>query len=225
MGGASVAYERDAFEALRVEFFPDGVVKEAAGLRLLDRLAPHGRLPDAEAVGLLLRLIETASEVPPLLPTFLLQQLRDAIIAGEGPAIGARRHFSRTIDTEDVKLIRRVLEAGGKPVSRGEAEALFDLHDAAAGGDNDPTFDDLFYGAITQHVLAASGHPVPPRREALANGALPARPLGAAEAAWLAQHIVRDGRSTAAELRLLVLLGREPGVAGSARWRFVECAA
>jgi hypothetical protein len=227
MGGASVAYSRAALEALRAEFFPGGIVREAAGLRLLDRVAPHGRLPDAASVALLMAVLEIAAEVPASLPTFLLAQLRDAIIAGEGPAIGPRRHFSRTIDGGDVKLIRSVLDAaagrGGKPVSRGEAEALFDLHDAAAGSDNDPRFDELFYRAVAQHLLAASGHPVPSRREALRESWTPANSLRSQEAAWLVQHIMRDGRPTTAELKLIALLGQESR--DNALRRFVDFAA
>jgi hypothetical protein len=210
-----------------VEFFADGVVKEAAGLRLLDRLAPDGRLPDPAAVELLVRVMEAARSVPASLASFLFAQLRDAIIAGEGPAIGARRHFSRTIDSDDMNLIRRVLEAAGgpdgKPVSRGEAEALFDLHDATAGGSNDAGFAELFYRAIAQHLLAASGAPVPHRREALAEGWRPAGLLAAEEAAWLAGHIMRDGRPTTAELKLLALIGRE--VEDEAIRKLVDCAA
>jgi len=226
MDGAVLAHEAREFEALRAEFFPDGVVKEAPALRLLDRLAPHGRLADPAAVAMLLRVMETARQVPPSLPTFLLEQLHDAIIAGEGPAIGARCHFSRVIDAEDVKLIRRVLEAAAsKPVSRGEAVALFDLHDASAGSSNDPGFDDLFFRAVAQHLLAASGHPVPPRREALAGGWAPAHPLGSEEAAWLSRHIMRDSRPTTAELKLLTLFGQEPGATGASLRHFVDYAA
>jgi hypothetical protein len=105
-------------------------------------------------------------------------------------------------------LIRRILRAGAGAVTRLEAECLFDLHDATAGADNDPGFEDLFFKAIANHLAAAAGHKTASRERALAadERTEPAR-LGPDEAAWLASRIMRDGRPTAVEHALLRLFG------------------
>src|SRR6202011_6175410 len=54
-----------------------------------------------------------------------------------------------------------------QPVSRAEAETLFEINDAAADRSDDGLFDDLFAKAIVHHAASASGLPVPPRTVAL----------------------------------------------------------
>ena len=165
-GTATSRNEDQVLETLREEFFPTGILSETAARELLAQYAPHGRVATAAGIETLLRVIEAAIQTPSLLSAFLIGQLCAAVIAGEGPALGRRPHFSRAIDAEDVRFLRRVLEAAGgtagMPVSRAEAEALFDLHDAAAAGSSDSSFHDLFCKAIANHLIAASGHAVPP---------------------------------------------------------------
>ena len=217
-------------ETLREEFFPTGILSETAARELLAQYAPHGRVATAAGIETLLRVMEAAIQTPSLLSAFLIGQFCAAVIAGEGPALGRRPHFSRAIDAEDVRFLRRLLEAAGgtaaMPVSRAEAEALFDLHDAATGGASDPGFHDLFCKAIANHLIAASGNAVPPRHEALAaERDLVWVAVGAEEAVWLAANIMRDGRPTAAELRLLGLLGHGPNVSDPSVRRLIDFAA
>jgi hypothetical protein len=54
-----------------------------------------------------------------------------------------------------------------QPVSRAEAEALFEINDAAAERCDDGRFDDLFAKAVVHHAASASGLPVPSRSVAL----------------------------------------------------------
>jgi len=229
-GSATSRNEAQVLETLREEFFPAGILSETAARELIAQYAPHGRVATTAGIETLLRVIEAAIQTPALLSAFLIGQLCAAIIAGEGPALGRRPHFSRAIDAEDVRFLHRVLEAaggtGGTPVSRAEAEALFDLHDATAAGGSDPGFHDLFCKAIANHLIAASGHAVPPRREALAaERDLVWIAIGAEEVAWLASHIMRDGRPTAAELRLLGLLGHGPNGSDPSVRRLIDFAA
>ena len=229
-GSAATLNEAQVLETLREEFFPAGVLSAAAARALIAQYAPHGRVATRSGIETLTRVIEMANDTPALLPAFLVGQLCAAVIAGEGPALGRRPHFSRVLDAEDIALLRRVLEAGagasGMPVSRAEAEALFDLHDATAGGANDPGFDELFYRAVASHLLAASGHAVPHRRAALASETpLPRAPLDPEQAAWLAERIMRDGRATTAELMLLALIGEECDVPDRSVRKFIDFAA
>src|SRR5712672_3789380 len=92
--------------------------------------------------------------------------VRDGVITGEGPTTKGRIHFSRTLDAADAAWCARILTAAAvehQPVSRAEAEALFEINDAAAERSDDGLFDDLFAKAIVHHAASASGLPLPSR--------------------------------------------------------------
>src|ERR1700722_6420519 len=64
-----------------------------------------------------------------------LTVVRDGVITGEGPTTKGRVHFSRALEAEDAAWCARILTATAgehQPVSRAEAEALFEINDAAA---------------------------------------------------------------------------------------------
>ncbi|MGP9811183.1 hypothetical protein ACTZWT_06675 [Rhodopseudomonas sp. NSM] len=97
--------------------------------------------------------------------------VRDGVITGEGPTTRGRVHFSRTLDDADAAWCARILTATAVenlPISRAEAEALFEINAAAAERKDDGRFDDLFAKAVVHHAAAASGLPVPARSVALA---------------------------------------------------------
>src|SRR5271168_4657468 len=96
--------------------------------------------------------------------------VRDGVITGEGPTTRGRVHFSRALDAADAAWCARILTASAvehQPVSRAEAEALFEINDAAAERSDDGRFDDLLAKAVVHHAASASGLPVPPRTVAL----------------------------------------------------------
>src|SRR5262252_3186310 len=100
-----------------------------------------------------------------------LTVVRDGVITGEGPTTKGRMHFSRSLDADDAAWCAKILTARAvehQPVSRAEAEALFEINDAATERSDDGRFDDLLAKAIAHHAAAASGLPVPPRTVALA---------------------------------------------------------
>jgi hypothetical protein len=99
-----------------------------------------------------------------------LAVVRDGVITGEGPTTRGRVHFSRELDADDAAWCARILTATAvehQPVSRAEAEALFEINDAAAERSDEGRFDDLLAKAVVHHAAAASGLPVPPRTIAL----------------------------------------------------------
>ncbi len=193
---------------------PFGVITSEKAVWLMQALAPSGHIATRGGIETLIRAIELAAELPAALAAFAIRELWREVITAEGPAVEGRLHYSRVLDAQDVALLRRILEAGSGTVSEAEAEALFDLHDAVAGGDNHASFDDLFFRAIANYLLGASGCETPPRGQALSRE--PRRDAGSgivAEcAAWLSSRIMRDGRPTAAERALLSLIdnGTEP---------------
>src|SRR3954453_371345 len=96
--------------------------------------------------------------------------VRDGVITGEGPTTKGRVHFSRALDALDPAWCRGILTAAAvdhQPVSRAEAEALFEINDAAAERSDEGRFDDLMAKAVVHHAAPASGLPVPSRTVAL----------------------------------------------------------
>src|ERR1700720_3079057 len=99
-----------------------------------------------------------------------LTVVRDGVITGEGPTTKGRVHFSRALDADDAAWCARILTASAvehEPVSRAEAEALFEINDAATERSDDGRFDDLLAKAVVHHAASESGLPVPPRTVAL----------------------------------------------------------
>jgi hypothetical protein len=99
-----------------------------------------------------------------------LNIVRDGVITGEGPTTKGRVHFSRALDADDAAWCARILTATAvddQPVSRAEAEALFEINEAAAERSDNGRFDDLLAKAVVHHAASASGLPVPPRTVAL----------------------------------------------------------
>jgi hypothetical protein len=99
-----------------------------------------------------------------------LTVVRDGVITGEGPTTRGRVHFSRALDAFDAAWCARILTATAvddQPVSRAEAEALFEINDAGAERSDEGRFDDLLAKAVVHHAASASGLPVPPRTVAL----------------------------------------------------------
>src|SRR5580765_8975412 len=96
--------------------------------------------------------------------------VRDGVITGEGPTTRGRIHFSRSLDADDAAWCVRILTASAvehQPISRAEAEALFEINEAAAERLDGGRFDDLLAKAVAHHAASASGLPVPPRTVAL----------------------------------------------------------
>jgi hypothetical protein len=96
--------------------------------------------------------------------------VRDGVITGEGPTTRGRVHFSRSLDADDANWCARILTASAvehQPVSRAEAEALFEINEAATERSDDGRFDDLLAKAVAHHAASVSGLPVPPRTVAL----------------------------------------------------------
>lgn len=99
-----------------------------------------------------------------------LTVVRDGVITGEGPTTRGRVHFSRSLDADDAAWCVRILTAPAvehQPVSREEANALFEINEAAAERSDGGRFDDLLAKAVAHHAASESGLPVPPRTVAL----------------------------------------------------------
>jgi hypothetical protein len=119
----------------------------------------------------LIRTIETSNTPDHEAAALALTIVRDGVLTGEGPTAAGRVHFSRSLDKDDANWCVRILTAAAvdsQPVSRAEAETLFQINDAATERMDDGRFEDLFAKAIVHHAASASGLPVPSRAVALA---------------------------------------------------------
>ena len=99
-----------------------------------------------------------------------LSTVRDGVITGEGPTTKGRLPSSRSLDADDTAWCPRILTAtavNDQPVSRAEAETLFEINEAATERTDGGRFDDLLAKAVAHYAASASGLKVPPRSVAL----------------------------------------------------------
>ena len=133
----------------------------------LSQLLAH---QDSNFQSLMAAIEHSQIEVPDLSAAALCGVLK-GVITGEGPTTYGRVHFSRTLDPKDTLLCARILMAGGgeagAPVTRNEANVLFEIDAAAAERTDDGRFHDLLVKSIAHCALAEAGHKVPPRQVAL----------------------------------------------------------
>jgi hypothetical protein len=151
--------------------------------------------------------IDQAPHLATTLGALALDEVRRGVVTGEGATTRGRVHFSRTIDATDAAMCEMILIAAGgeagKPVTREEAEILFDIHEAGLEREDNGHFDDLFVKAIAHHVLSAAGHVVPPRatalarKTAIADWATPEEfeAIDREIAGWLDQHVRSNRRA------------------------------
>ena len=173
------------------------------------------RIETAADFAALLADLEQSPVAEPMLAAAALSEVRNGVITGEGPTTAGRIHFSRAIDAADTAMVRRILLAGGaEAVTRAEADALLDIHEAALERVDGGAFDDLLARAITHHVLAASGHSVPARAAALDPtaaladwAALEHETLGHEMTAWLQRRLARPRCQHAALFALAAWVG------------------
>jgi hypothetical protein len=185
---------------------PHGYISDENANWLIERIARDGVVKTTNELELLVKVLEKAQSSPERLAAFALQQVKAAVIDGEGPLVKgslAPGHINR----DEVELIRRILYAfggdGNIVISRAEAEVLFEINDASVAAENDPAWSDLFVKAIANMMMAASGYAVPERREALRREAWLDKPSGG----------VGDffGRMAAGGLRGMLKAYRQPG--------------
>jgi len=173
---------------------PEGYVDEANAKWLVDRIARDGVVKTESELEALIKVLEAAKSSPESLVSFTLEQVKTAVLTGQGAVTQHRKLLvdnpedgpmtmkldPNTLGGEltpgrvgaaEVKLLRRILYAfggdGGVAVSRAEAEVLFDINDATLDADNDPAWVDLFSKALASTVMATSGYSAPSRDVAL----------------------------------------------------------
>jgi len=152
---------------------PQGYLTQDEFATLKARVTRDGAKASGLELGLLVKLLETATSTPAEMADFVGEQIKRHITEKPGGPI---------VNADDAALVRRYIFAAGGDgnvaVTRDEAELLFDLSDAAANADNDPSWDDLFKKAVSNHLMAHIGY----------------NPVGRAQALGVYDAIVNDRR-------------------------------
>lgn len=97
------------------------------------------------------------------------------------------------IDEAEVAKLKEILYADGV-IDKDEAEFLFEINDAVAGKENDPSWETFFIQAISDFLLKDVVSP---------------SEIDADEAAWLVEKIGADGQVDGTEKALLENLRKE----------------
>jgi len=151
---------------------PHGYITAENARWLIARISRDGKVETMTEFALILNVLDKARWAPQSYVRFALDQVKRAVIDGNGPLRSGKTLQPATVTEGDADLLRRMLLAfgggGNLAVTQPEAEVLFDIDEATAAADNPPAWPDLFVKGIASAVMAASGHAAPPRAIALA---------------------------------------------------------
>ena len=149
---------------------PYNHVSEAEGAWLMARIDRDGSVRGATEMALLLNVLRHAVSAPERLGAYAVEQVRRGIV---------ERGF---VTAEDTERLREVLHAcgssGGVGITRAEANTLFEIADATRSARNDDSFEDLFVGAMLNHLMMSAAPAHVPTEEALRREAWLASPEG-----------------------------------------------
>jgi len=150
---------------------PEGYLIAEDAQKLIARIGSDGKVERKSDLDLVVNVLDKSRWSPVSLSRFALQQIKRAVVDGDGPLRVGQPLERGKINEPEVELARRILYAfggeGSIAVTRPEAEVLFDINDAIGDPEANPAWTDLFVKAVTNVVMAASGQAVPTREEAL----------------------------------------------------------
>ncbi|MFT3730278.1 MAG: hypothetical protein QM780_02475 [Hyphomicrobium sp.] len=150
---------------------PRGYLTAANANWLIERLSREGKIKSKAEIDLVLNVLDKARWAPASLSKFALEQVKQAVVSGQGPLRQGKLLPAGRISDAEVDLLRRILYAfggdGQVPMTRSEADVLFDIDEAVAGSPPNAVWTDLFVKAIANVMMSASGYSVPSREEAL----------------------------------------------------------
>jgi hypothetical protein len=127
---------------------------------LVQQISKDERLCSKTELELLVRIYERARNVPDSLKAFVLTQIEQAVLTGNGPTRSGGELSDSHVSGAEVQILRRILfaPASDRPaaVSRREAEMLFRLKDAAIGAANVPEWKVLFVQGVGNFLMGYS---------------------------------------------------------------------
>jgi len=141
---------------------PRGYVDETQADWLIARIDHDGKVNSMTELELMVRLFERAENVPERLREYSLAQIEKAVLTGEGPTRDGGSLEKGNVTEAEAKLIRRIIFSSGSErpaaVSRGEADMLYRIKDAALGSANAPEWKRLFVQGVGNFLMGFSGH-------------------------------------------------------------------
>ncbi len=150
---------------------PEGYLTAGNADWLVSKISSDGQVQSKTELDLLVHVLDKARWSPERLVKFALDQVKRAVIEGDGPLRAGQMLEQGTINDAEVDLLRRILYAfggdGNIAITKAEAEVLFEIDEAMAGQPPHPAWTDLFAKAVANVILAASGYAPPSREEAL----------------------------------------------------------
>ena len=136
---------------------PGGYVSDENAAWLMQAIDQDGKVDTLAELELVVKVIERAENVPDSLKAYALDQIRHAVLHGQGPTRCGDALQPGSIGTAEVRLLRRVLYAAGGAapahINRAEAELLFEIKDATLAGQNAPEWQTLFVQALSLHLM------------------------------------------------------------------------
>lgn len=120
---------------------PRGYVSVANTEWLIEKIEADGRVESSLELELLIRIIELAKMVPPILSAYVIRQVKQAVLYGEGVVIRHQKMLKKeSIGEAEIDVLRRTLYAAGgaghTAITQEEAEMLFDLNDTTKNAEN-----------------------------------------------------------------------------------------
>ena len=149
---------------------PEGYVTDADAAWLIQRLGDGGLSCRAE-YQILETVISHALSLPAALTEFAVREVEKAILTGRRDAIGGVDHEPGIVTDADVAALRALVfaptQGSSLHVSRGVAEALFDIAHATATSRNSEEFAPFFARAVGNYLMGVAFLGTPDREEAL----------------------------------------------------------
>ena len=133
---------------------------------LVFKIHENNAMESATELMLLIKILETAHQVPQTLVIYTLEQIKEGILKGNGPFKSGDDARPGVIDKDEVEMIRRVLYSvggdGNISITKREAEFLFDLNEKSEEELNHASWLELYTVAVTNYLMTVGGHePVP----------------------------------------------------------------
>jgi hypothetical protein len=140
---------------------PKGYVDDEMADELISRVDRDGRVGTVAELELLITVSERALNVPERLKAYVLKQVEDAVLHGDGPTRGGALDPGG-INATECALLRRLIFAPGSDrpaaVSKREAEMLFRIKDQTLYDVNAPEWEKLFVQGVANFLFGFGGH-------------------------------------------------------------------
>jgi hypothetical protein len=201
---------------------PEGYVAADNAAWLMQRISADGRVESSTELELLVNILDKARWSPPSLARFALEQVKAAVLTGDGPLRAGQMLEPGAISAAEVSLLRRIMFAfggdGNIAITRAEADTLIDINNALAPAKGSPEFTEMFVKAIANAILHGIGLAVPSRAEALRTEAWLDNADLRGAGSLLADAFTGGQEGARARSRVGGFLGRMLGSPGTGVW-------